>query len=1289
MRIKIMHALVMVALVLLATQLTLAVENIRVIKLDNPTSYSFPRTMLSYPVIFPTGVVALTRDMRLTDEKDTLIPFQLTDSIQVNNALVSGTLNFVSDLPSGMTHTFTLKAPSKGEVDNWERPPAKSPVVSTRNNGAVTLTNGFLSIVFPAPGDYAGDKVTGPMMKILQNGTLCSTASLHLPGWDYTLKVANVENGDLVQTYSLTYSMKDNAGVAAQYKIILRAQAEMPFIDVIEEGTNVGNKDGQYWEMDFSSMNPTQRFNQFVGDVGNATRWEPIDAGLRPGTGEWPIRVAPFYPKDNRFRHQMIGVKNGADVFGISIRRTEQWTTDRYPVWSSDRYSGAFFFTVDGKTTARFPVANGTQRFAFTAYPVAQSYAPLVANTVWHEILDLDKVKDQVLSWPDDVSKHEQVFEPAGKLITTGQNLASGIGGAKNAFFGWLNEGFTMGGGAKNPSQADRDLKAVIKGLDAGYPQVKPADLRLLQGNAAITAYIHAGDSYYPDTWMIGGHPNFMGDAKTPPGTFATVLANSPAADTWRDHSEHALEMLLRYHTRPEVNTWQAQGGRWTENPSCYLPHCLTAWEDCFAAMRYHGDHRNIFAKPSAADLGTYMTNLPSAPYNGVRVITQQGAHSGDIFTPGESFRVLGLALRDYSPLVAENLIWDSRIGEKAPAGNLAGVLGTKEALAEMGEGTAPLLESQKFTGYGLTMRRDVGTPNELFLNMQQIDLGPNYRWGRAGEGGNGCLYFYADGKRYTSHSGEDVGDASKTDTEASTNFGVWRDQSSGISRLKVAGQREPDRKDREGMFYSIGLRELTEPFYPFQVAQYGRLLADTNYAGPDYRARAVLLVGGDYFLVHDEITNPEAEGRFSWSTSIKDTFPEIQQLKPGAPAVDKTDQYLRRSYTGKGDFLTLVSSKPGYTGKVTDFGVEVTYAGGKDLLFTGLGPIKYDQDGVRFSGTTGVVRQRTDGKTTSVALYGAGEIGVGNMTLRTTGDVGVSAEIAQNGIASGELFSQAGGTFQVDFAVMNEIPTIFIDGVEIKGLTATITPGKHIWQLYRCIPVRPNILRTANGVGEYTIYWNTVAGADSYRLESDKTGTWTTLAKDLTGGNATVKIAEVGKIHLRLIAVSKDGESAPSAQYPLYVGTAASRAPDGLKVDMYARNIFWGQVLGAKEYVLERHVKGQKNWIEVYRGSDTSFADPKLPTMDEYKADTKLPTMYGYKADPKLPIYEYRVGAYNGNGGAMNELPRDTDPTSILNIDPMPGERFRRVPETYESYPGSYDQWKEAYLPVLPAYPK
>lgn len=34
-----------------------------------------------------------------------------------------------------------------------------------------------------------------------------------------------------------------------------------------------------------------------------------------------------------------------------------------------------------------------------------------------------------------------------------------------------------------------------------------------------------------------------------------------------------------------------------------------------------------------------------------------------------------------------------------------------------------------------------------MYVNLQQIDDGPNYRWGRAGKGGNGIIYYYANGK--------------------------------------------------------------------------------------------------------------------------------------------------------------------------------------------------------------------------------------------------------------------------------------------------------------------------------------------------------------------------------------------------------------------------------------------------------------------------------------------------------------------------------------------------------------
>jgi hypothetical protein len=87
--------------------------------------------------------------------------------------------------------------------------------------------------------------------------------------------------------------------------------------------------------------------------------------------------------------------------------------------------------------------------------------------------------------------------------------------------------------------------------------------------------------------------------------------------------------------------------------------------------------------------------------------------------------------------------------------------------------GTNPHLRSRKYTGYGIILRSAVETPQELSIHLQQIDEGPNYRWGRAGEGGCGVIYFFANGKAYSSHGSEDVGDRDDQDADYCSNFSV------------------------------------------------------------------------------------------------------------------------------------------------------------------------------------------------------------------------------------------------------------------------------------------------------------------------------------------------------------------------------------------------------------------------------------------------------------------------------------------------------------------------------------
>jgi hypothetical protein len=261
----------------------------------------------------------------------------------------------------------------------------------------------------------------------------------------------------------------------------------------------------------------------------------------------------------------------------------------------------------------------------------------------------------------------------------------------------------------------------------------------------------------------------------------------------------------------------------------------------------------------------------------------------------------------------------------------------------------------------------------------------------------------------------------------------------------------------------------------------------------------------------------------------------------------------------------------------------------------------------------------------------------------------------------------------------------LYFDGKAVEpGQPLTIAPGRHIWQIAPAgavIPVRPEILRTEGGKGDYAVLWTKCAGAQGYRVEELTPDGWKHLAAAIAGERAALRYEGNGKHILRVVATNGQAESEPSAPYPLYASDEPSRAPDGLKVDLYGTppRITWGEVLGAHEYRLERRRRGETAWKEIHRGLARSFADPELPLRSDYDA----------AGGERLPVWEYRVGAFNGNGGTFNPHARSSDPHSYLNHDPRPGERFRRQIETFETYGGAYDAWRELYNPVLAPYPE
>lgn len=265
------------------------------------------------------------------------------------------------------------------------------------------------------------------------------------------------------------------------------------------------------------------------------------------------------------------------------------------------------------------------------------------------------------------------------------------------------------------------------------------------------------------------------------------------------------------------------------------------------------------------AQRGHWMLDMMTAPIQYKekmeRSYPPHGAHGGGRIVPRYcSVYQLADWMQYYDPLLAENLYWTGKMGPGVETKDTHTNWGNvhQKQYPSHNMGTNPHLRSTKYTGHGIVLRAGVDTDEELSIHLNQVDKGPNYRWGHQGQGNSGGLYFYAKGKIYTGHENEVVGDHVQNNLDGITNFGVMKN----------------------GAFCNIGMNELVAPLYDLDIVQLAELRSakgKDSFAWPEYLSRSILLVGTDYFLLYDQTgTNWRAGARFSWFVQKEDEFPQI-----------------------------------------------------------------------------------------------------------------------------------------------------------------------------------------------------------------------------------------------------------------------------------------------------------------------------------------------------------------------------------------------------------------------------
>ena len=1291
--------------------------------------YWWPRTLLSYPIEFAVGVPLDHLQLKRVDTNE-IVAIQFSNVMEGSSGVRSATLHFISDLPSGGRREFVLSSSYS--------PVAVSPLVHERREGnSIVLDSGAMRIRIPATQNVQAS-APGPIQQVSRGGQWIGSSTLDL-NHDRVTQISTrcIATGPLFIAYELTYQTAHSG----RYVATVQCDAGFEFVRLREDMDGLRPGARGTFTTTWNELHATHRQSpNHPFPVPDKARpyddywWETIDApwhnldarcgsprAIYPETmpeGQLPIILGIYQPAPGNFV-----VANWAnfwsqwtgDALGVFIDNATEWQDHEYayelesPTLQLCMYhkGGSFYWT--------WPLARGRRSTCIACYDheldkqtmmkLEKDSEPLIIDGISYQsplgftsrtlflqnrygTIDLNRVKDWVLVYPDSPGRQRVIF--TGGSVKTAEELENSvmclpyvctlpITGARQMD----GSGPVPGRGIVNfsPVPSRRIEGSWIDGFNRLNASMSPRQRSRLTAIYLFLAYVQAGDEFMPVVPMLSGHPNYLADVKFAPAAMSFLFPQHPLSSTWADMWEKCMQMNTRFNVRPAVSTWEADGGRWTEDIGTYVWAFLRpALRTEFLLRSLDGQER--FVTPQLAWMADWLVNALSAPFAGEseagfrnmmvvnngrgwgvvgpgegprRVYPPVGAHS-ERRMPPRSLWYLGNRLRNYSPIAAEHAMWASRPtdtdAESAPGS--APPWDDIMYSAPDNHGTNPHLRSRKHTGYGIVLRAAVDTPEEVSVHLQQIDEGPNYRWGWAGQGGCGLLYFFAAGKAFGFNGAEDAGDRRDQDTDFCTNFGVFRNEE----------------------FRSIGRNVLSRPFYDLGCGQFAEIVPRQGgelYSAPEYLSRSVLLAGHDYFVLADLVSSPSIVHRLSWFVRRGDELPFIHRVHGGPTEADAPERTSIETATssgvwfdGQGDSIAVVSHRNDLHVVATFYGCRVTADDVDDQIFRSAKPFNFVDSTRSFNGTAGLIRTTKAG--VELAMFHGTRIGAGGWVFATTDtELGISCGISKGQLVRGEYSAPLASSITITPPAPSPAMRFYINGEpqasELKDgvITVQLQAGRHHWELTDIlpIPIAPEIIRTANRAGGARIIVAPVASATQYRVEvSENNGrTWSPVGSGKTPEIEVTGLRNGQKVHVRALASNAMHEGTPGPEYPLYVTSDPPSAPDGVRVELAegAATVGWGEVLGVTEYRLYARTRSLGEFDLLYNGLHRFFID-KRP---QIRAPLAVPGIH--QPDP-ASLIEYCVTAVNGNGESKRSRVANTDPGSWRNWDPRPGEPFRRV---------------------------
>lgn len=1269
--------------------------------------YDWPQTLIGYPVCFSLQTDAEHKLELIDANTHRSVAFQLSDKRYEGKRLVSARINFLASLPSGGEYHYILRL-GNGRVQT-----SPNPLSIEKDTDFWTLGNQDFKVTIPSGSVFDGHCVPAPVCSVTRGDRTVGDNKLYSACKKVKhIQTSVIENGELFVECEVHYYLEDGGEYRARVKVV----QGYPFVILDEEMENIRKTDRMFVDMKWEHFSPSRKYvnwdrqKELSVEEGMPIE-QPTYTGYSQedpfwtGTGwreevekQMIYRLLPF--GGNSTREQVPAMTfwetgNAATELGVFVYDYCRWDDRQYGIWQPTPDLSVYFRYTDGTLYFKYPLQSGTRStaIAFTAVADEQDkvirfnrnidriaaiggkdnsremgfrYSMLLHRQ--YALLGLDRIKDWMLEYPRQAYRPENPFTKFPKEMSADEFYRQ-IAASPMAYYMTGLNGFPgIHSISHRPlySQWVQDYLIHRKLLSEEQRQTVEA-LFLLAG------YVNMLEPMNAVRRSLAGTANMAADGWAVTGQMAFLFPEHPMAGEWGDYFQKMIEVNGMYYTRPDVPLYESKGGRWVESLGIYNWAYLRPTVHSNIALEMY-DGKNRFADSCMAERGRWMVDMITAG----RSYPPHGAHGGGRLVPRFApVYELGNWLQNYDPIVAENLRWLGKMGkdvEERPSDTKWTDV-FRKLHPDRDTGTNPHLRSCKYTGHGIVLRAGVDTDEEISIHLNQIDKGPNYRWGYQGQGNAGGLYFYTKDKVYTGHENEAAGDHSQNNTDGVTNFGVMKN----------------------GTYCNIGMNELIAPLYDLEIVQFAELrsaIGKDTFSWPEYLSRSILLVGTDYFLIYDRTgTNWRAFNRFSWFVQKQDEFPKIVFMGKVRP------EYWSKAETGKskgfyrdgvGSQLTLVTHKKesvrmlggksvipslfqgediyefvAESDKSPEGVLQIATDKSRDYIFRDGNTICFQSDSVRFEGEAGVIRRMNNGDLELSLLKGKEIMADGlGFALEGESETAVALTFVTNMYARGKFKSDGKARLTL-FGLKDG--RLYLDGVlcRVSDMSLRLPQGEHVLEYTRqkAIPMPAcvaDVIYTKEGAD---VFVHQPEGVEEVRIEiSDDGGnTWKPMGKTAGKVYALSGLSN-GKYHVRAVSVNGEKEAVFASEYPIYLTGKPVHSPEGMKLRLGTGEVqvSWGKVLGTGYYRLYRRRFGETDFSIIYEGKSTVFTDRAAKGV---VPPCELPGHLDNTDLNKenLVIYEYAVTAVNGFGESLKTEWVDTDPASWRNWYPKAEWKFKR----------------------------